>query len=82
MNVTQKKELRASPPTTILPLATWSSSQLLGQTPNLLLRSLQQAKTAGKGVDMLEHVSFLFQKGHRKHERNGFLHFSLRVDGL
>ena len=43
-------------------------------------RSLKQVRTAKKGVETLQDVSYLFQKGHCEHQRNGFL--QLRMAGM
>ena len=37
----------------------------------------KRARTTKKGVETLQDVSFLFQKGHCQHQRNGFLHVEL-----
>ena len=44
-----------------------------GETQEPLKRSPKQARTAKKGDEALQDVSFLFQKGHCEHQRNGVI---------
>ena len=57
-----------------------SSSRPADETHEQLTRSTKQARTAKKGVETLQDVSFLFQKGHCEHQRNGFL--QVRMAGM
>ena len=65
------KELRA--PLSITSSSHASSSRLDDKTHEQLTRSTKQARTAKKGVEALQDVSYLFQKGHCGHQRNDFL---------
>ena len=56
------------------------SSVPCDKTQKQLERSLKQARTARKGVETLQDLSYLFQKGHCEHQRNGFL--QVRVAGM
>ena len=72
------KELRALLPVTGSTLA--SSLRPSDESQEPLERSLKQARTAKKGVETLQDVSYLFQKGHCEHQRNGFL--QVRMAGM
>ena len=65
------KELRAS----LLLAASSQASSLrpADETQERLVRSAEQAGTTKMGVATLQDVSFLFQKEHCEHQRNGFL---------
>ena len=63
------KELRAMLPATDSSLA---SSLRPDETQEQLERSSKQARTVMKGVETLQDVSYLFQKGHCEQQRNGF----------
>ena len=70
--------LRATLPVTDSSLA--SSVRPSDETQEQLERSLKQARTAKNGVDTLQDVSYLFQKGHCEHQRNGIL--QVRMAGM
>ena len=72
------KELRAPLPTAASPLA--SSLRLSDETQEQLVRSPNQARTAKKGVETLQDVSYLFQKGHSERQRHGFI--QVRMAGM
>ena len=65
------KELRAMSPVTDSSLA--SSLRPPDETQEQFERSSKRARTVKKGVETLQDVSYLFQKGHCEHQRNGFL---------
>ena len=69
------KELRA-----LFPVADSSFASSLrpsDETKEQLEPSSKQVRTAKNGVETLQDVSCLFQKGHREHQRNGFLQMSM-----
>ena len=72
------KELRAMLFVTDSSLA--SSVRPSDETQEQLERSLKQARTAKNGVDTLQDVSYLFQKGHCDRQRHGFL--QVRMAGM
>ena len=72
------KVLRALLPITASSHA--SSLRLDDETQEQLARSSKQARTTKTGVETLPDVSFLFQKGHCEHQRNGFL--QVRMAGM
>ena len=64
------KELRA-----LLPKAGSSLASSLRRSEEMqeqVERSSKQARTAKKGVEALQDVSYLLQKGHYEHRGNGF----------
>ena len=65
------KELRALLPTTDSSHA--SSQRPYDKTQEQPEPSSKQARTAKNGVETLQDVSYLFQKRHCGHQRNGFL---------
>ena len=72
------KALRAS-----LPIAASSHASLLrldDETQEQLVRSAEQARTTKTGVETPQDVSYLCQKGHCEHLRNGFL--QVRMAGM
>ena len=73
-----QKQLRALLPITASSHA--SSLRLDDETQEQLARSSKQARTTKTGVETLQDVSFLFQKGHCEHQRNGFL--QVRMAGM
>ena len=72
------KELRA--PLLVAASSHASSLRLSDETQEQLARSSKQARTAKKGVETLQGVSYLFQKGHCEHQRNGCL--QVRMAGM
>ena len=64
------KELRAMLLVTDSSLA--SSLRPSDETQEQLERSSKRTRTAKKEVETLQDVSYLFQKGHCEHQRNGF----------
>ena len=50
------------------------------ETQEQLTRSVKQARTTKTEVETPKDVSFLFQKGHCEHKRNGFL--QVRMAGM
>ena len=72
------KELRASLPVTGSSHASsLIPSDKMQEQPE---RSSKLARTAKKGVEALQDVSYLFQKGHCEQQRNGFL--QVRMAGM
>ena len=66
-----------------LPITDPSQPSLLkpsDETQEQLERSSKQARTAKKGLETLQDVSYLFQKGHCELQRNGFL--QVRMAGM
>ena len=74
----RSKELRA--PLPISDSSHASSLRPCDEMQEQLERSSKQARTAKKGVETLQDVSHLFQKGHCEHQRNKFLH--VRMGGM
>ena len=70
--------LQAMLPVTDSSLA--SSVRPSDETQELLERSSKRGRTAKKRVETLQDVSYLVQKGHCEHQRNGFL--QVRMAGL
>ena len=65
------KELRA--PLQIAASSHASSLRPADETQEQLVRSAKQARKTKIGVETLQDVSFLFQKRHCEHQRDGFL---------
>ena len=63
--------LRASLPIAASPHA--RSLRLDDETREQLVHSAKQSRTTKTGVETLQDVSYLYQKGHCEHQRNGFL---------
>ena len=66
-----------------LPLAASSHASSMGpsgERQEQLVRSSKQARTAKKGAATCQDVSYLFQKEHCEHQRNGFL--QVRMAGM
>ena len=74
----RSKELRA--PLPISDSSHASSLRPCDEMQEQLERSSKQARTAKKGVETLQDVLHLFQKGHCEHQRNGFL--QVRMGGM
>ena len=72
------KEFRAPLPVTDSSLA--SSLRPCDETQEQHERSTKQARTVKKGVETLQDVSYVFQKGHCEDQRNGFL--QMRIIGM
>ena len=72
------KELLASLPKGASPRA--SSLRSCDETQEQLIRSAKQARTTKKGIETLQDVYFLFQKGHCEHQRKGLL--QVRMAGM
>ena len=88
MTRAEKRKEILTPETTkvlraLLPKAASSHASSLrpsDETQEELVRSSKQVRTAKKGVEALQDVSYVFQRRHCEHQRNGFL--QVRMAGM